>query len=150
MSHLLCWECAKCSNWYLSPHVSPLCKSHLWSGLCGQLNLCCCALVPSILSEYTVWRLSSPRIAPLEKESKRTGDVTLDSIAVSVFVVILVDFDKYWDEQASLQLWTWTSRTSGRQLTTYIWLKHWRRTMYVLRWKIKVEVKGREIGLVSE
>ena len=26
----------------------------------------------------------------------------LDSIAVSVFVVILVEFDKYWDEQACL------------------------------------------------
>ena len=74
-----------------SVRISPLIRSVWWR----QLNYCCCALVPSILSEYTVWRLSSPRMAPLEKESKRTGDVTFDSIAVSVFVVILVDFDKY-------------------------------------------------------
>ena len=27
---------------------------------------------------------------------------TLDSIAVSVFVVILVDFDKYWDDDQNI------------------------------------------------
>ena len=27
---------------------------------------------------------------------------TLDSIAVSVFVVILVDFDKYWDDNQNI------------------------------------------------
>ena len=81
-------------------------KIHFMFALCNKNTMCCspttCAFVLSLL---LVCQSCSEQLRP---DYVIPCNLTLDSFAVSVFVVILVDVDKNWDEQACL---TWLCKT---------------------------------------